>query len=441
MPPGDEQGTAQRHGRTAHRVRLLLTVLAFAAAIGPTTLRTVSTFDVPAATDATPNGMGDFRDAIYYPTAAYLAGVDPYGPGYRQFHPRQSEFPLFSPLTFLVHLPFGLLPYSWAAGLYYALQVLLIVVLARLLLGVCGIDTSWPAVFGVAALIAISRPVHVNMVLGQLGLTMMLGCLLALDSGRSKPWLAGLGLALVTIKPNYAVPLVVLMLCRRHFRAVVTGLIVSGAATAVVTTVLVARAGGLTEFVHQLLATYGSLAQHPGLASIDGAGGRFDALSIVLRFSSLPPPGSVKLVVFFGCLLLAGGAVLRLSQRPNEQGADGLSAAVICLCVLTCIYHNSYDAALLFIPAMAVAAGRNPTWRHMGNRARWALAGLLALPLLNYVSTRQVTQRLSLDGGALDFVMSINSVVIFSLFVALAGWALVLDRHGSAAISWKTPRA
>ena len=428
-PPSTAERSAFPRGPGPGRGRLWLAMLAFSLAVGPTAFRTISTFSIPGRPDVTLNGMKDFRDAVYFPTVAYLEGVNPYGPEYQQFHPEDSEFPLFTPLTFLLHLPFGLLPYSWAAALYFALQVVLIVALARLLLSACRVDASWTSGFGFAALIAISRPVHVNLYLGQLGLTMMLGCLLALHWAKPKPWLAGLGLALVTIKPNYAVPLAVLMLCRRHFRAVTLGLAVSGVATAVATTVLVMRTGGVALFASQLLSTYGSLTRHPGLESVDVASGRIDAVSILARFSSLPVPGSVKIVVACGCLLLGGIAVLGLSRRQTEQRADGLSATVVCLCLLACVYHNSYDAALLFLPALAVAAARNPVWRVVPDVARWSLASLLALPLLNYLSTRQVAYRLSLEGRLLDSVMSINSVVIFLLFVALAGWALLIGRR------------
>lgn len=419
--------------QAASRGALLLAVLAFAFAVSLTTFRTIGTFNVPGQTDGTREGMKDFRDAVYFPVVAYLAGVNPYGPDYQQFHPEQVEFPLFGPLTFLVHLPLGLLPFPWSAVCYFVIQILLLVGLAWLLLAACQREMNWAWVFVVAALIALSRPGHVNLWLGQLGLTMTLGCLLALNFAKSKPWLAGLAVALVCIKPNYALPLVVLMLCRRDFRAIAIGLTISAAGTAAVTAVLIARNGNVVTFFDQLLTSYGTLARHPGVATIDATSGRIDALSTVARFADAAPPAWFKVSMFVGCLLLAGAAVSSLSRKPTEQRADGLSAAIICLCILTCVYHNSYDAALLFIPAMAVLASSNSVWHSLASPARWLLAGLFALPLWNYISTRQVTSRLSLGDTALDWIMSLNSLVILLAFVVLACWALVPPRLGTVA--------
>ena len=66
--------------------------------------------------DAGHTAQADFRDVIYYPTRAMLAGVNPYDSrednpdSYRGRFPVGNNFPLYSPLIFVPALPFAALP-------------------------------------------------------------------------------------------------------------------------------------------------------------------------------------------------------------------------------------------------------------------------------------------------------------------------------------------
>src|SRR5581483_4704946 len=53
----------------------------------------------------------DFRTVVYYPAVAFLAGDNPYdAAAFTRTYPAPFEFPPYSPLTILLHLPFALLP-------------------------------------------------------------------------------------------------------------------------------------------------------------------------------------------------------------------------------------------------------------------------------------------------------------------------------------------
>src|SRR5438309_9314621 len=58
----------------------------------------------------------DFRDVIYYPTRAVLAGVNPYDSSenkpnsYGSRFPVGNNFPLYSPMIFVPALPLAVLP-------------------------------------------------------------------------------------------------------------------------------------------------------------------------------------------------------------------------------------------------------------------------------------------------------------------------------------------
>ena len=74
--------------------------------------RTIDRFVVPDEPAAAAWGFIDFRDAVYYPVVAFLDGTNPYDPtAYRATYPVGNIFPVYTPVTLLVHLPFGMLPF------------------------------------------------------------------------------------------------------------------------------------------------------------------------------------------------------------------------------------------------------------------------------------------------------------------------------------------
>src|SRR5258707_3349695 len=89
-------------------------------------------------------GMGDYRDAVYYPIRAVLDGVNPYNcetkqprpdgqPRYLQDprYPVLNIFPLFSPLILLVFSPFGLIAdFQSSMWVYGTFNVVLLLVYA-----------------------------------------------------------------------------------------------------------------------------------------------------------------------------------------------------------------------------------------------------------------------------------------------------------------------
>ena len=260
----------------------------------------------------------------------------------------------------------------------------------------------------------------VNLWLGQLALTMAFGSLVAIHFARSKPWLAGLGLALISIKPNYALPIFLLLLVRRDFRAVAFGVLLGGTGTVAMTLALMNNFGGVG-FLEDLVAKYGSLKAHPGIAHVELASGRIDAISILLRAAGPASPGFAKLLIGGGALALGGAAVYGLSHRRDEHSARGVSAALICLTTLACVYHNSYDALLLFLPVVASIAARASAWHDLG-RLRWPIAAMLCFPLVNYFGTLQFTSRLGIGGAGLSLVMGLNAIAIL-LALALSAIA------------------
>ncbi len=104
-------------------LRTLVAVLAFA---GVAAWLTHSTWQniTPSRQDV--GFQTDFRDAVYYPAVAFTDGVNPYDPDrYYRSYPVGQEFPLYSPVHLVVHLPLALLSLASARAAYFGLNLAL----------------------------------------------------------------------------------------------------------------------------------------------------------------------------------------------------------------------------------------------------------------------------------------------------------------------------
>src|SRR5262249_46322607 len=142
-------------------------------------------------------GLQDFRDAVYFPVVALLEGHNPYDVAdYLARYPVGRKFPLYSPITLFVHLPFGLLPQDAASVAYLVVNLLLVLVLAATSLSLTGVRTTWTATLGLATLVLVSHPGEMTLFIGQPSIYVALGVYLAFHFARTRPLVAGLGLAL-----------------------------------------------------------------------------------------------------------------------------------------------------------------------------------------------------------------------------------------------------
>src|SRR5262245_11572094 len=123
--------------------------------------------------DSIHTSQADFRDVIYYPTRAVLAGVNPYDSSednpdsYRGRFPVGNNFPVYSPLIFVPALPFAVLPLWTSVVLWWAISIGLTVTLAYAAWRLCGVVPSIAMTATLAAAILLSRPGNANIYFGQ----------------------------------------------------------------------------------------------------------------------------------------------------------------------------------------------------------------------------------------------------------------------------------
>ncbi len=369
--------------------------------------------------------LQDFRDAIYYPVVAFLAGHNPYDvQSYFGHYPVGQEFPVYTPLTLLLHLPFGLLPYELAELLYFAVAIVLTLALAYVSLAVNHVEARTDRVLLVAALILLSRPGYANLLVGQCTLQVVLGAYAALYYSSTRPWLAALGLAVATLKPTFGLPLAVLLMCRREVSVAVIGLAVAGLASAVMTAILVHNAGGVDPFIQSLAPNYAATRGSSTVAALT-SWARLDAWALVERSigQSLGIVGEIAISV--GILGVGALGVRRLSTSPAGDAARHVSNSLACLVILTCVYHQNYDLLLLSATLVALACGLPAALWTTRRWERWLLLSLLLIAFTNYAASETALRVFAITGGLRTAVVSVSSGV---LLVALVGYAALALR-------------
>jgi hypothetical protein len=383
--------------------------------------------NVPGRVEPSRWVLQDFRDAVYYPVVAFLDGHNPYDQAAQaRTYPVGQSFPPYLPLTLLAHLPFGLLPHAEAGDLYLAIVVGLTAVLAALAIGGAGLTVTAAGVLGLTALLLLSRPGHMNLLLGQVTVQVAIGTYVALRWARTRPLLAGLGLALATLKPTYGVPLAALMLLGLgEVRAVVVGVVVSAALSLVALVPLAHAAGGIVPFVSSVRGSAAAFSGE-GTSNAWSSFARIDVVALLARGLGHVPAAWME-VALEVAVMAAALVVLNRLRGDHTQPTRQLAVGLICLTILIGSYHQAYDALLLAQPGVALAAGRWGRGAVAPAALRWTILALLAVPGINYLATGTLTSELAVGDPVWLAITLMNPAAL------LAAWALHLR------VAWRAP--
>jgi len=392
---------------------------------------TASRLNVPGVPHSGNAGLQDFRDTFYYPVVSFLEGNNPYDPfSHVRIYPVGNSFPLYLPLTLVVHLPFGLLPFTTAELVYFLVTAALMPLLAYLSLRLCRLGVSIGSVFGLASLMLLSRPGEWNLFLGQCAATMAIATYAAFYFRGRRFWLGAVGVAVASLKPTFGIPLAVLLLAKRAGRTVLAGLLIAAGISTGAAAILVHNAGGLAPFWASLGASQLDFGADPQVnpATSDY---RVDAVAFVARFLGHPLGLMGEMGILIGILGVAAVCVSRL-ERVGDGAARFLSASLICVAMLTCTYHQTYDLLLLALPLTAVAMERCPVLTSGSARIHALLLASLAVPAFNYLVSDSVLSHVRPGGGWWLAVTSLNGGALIVAFGLYVGLALRVARLGAA---------
>ena len=376
-------------------------------------------------------GYRDFHNAIYFPVRALITGVNPYSAEYQNYHPDGLGFPPFAPSSVLLHAPLGFLTVGAAEVAYLIINICLLIFICWFSVR----KTSYPyavgAIFLMAALMVISRPGLLNFFGLQMTLLLIVGTLLALEYSESNPVLSGFGLLLACCKPTYVIPLGIMMLFRRNFSAFAIGVLLCAMANAGAVWMIASQNGGVENFVEDVDGVYSSALSDPvETPKVRTSWSRLDAYSVVARWLDVSDIENLNFMIPMG--VLAVGAMIALMEiDPNHRtGVNSRTGLLAILVMLTSIYHQPYDALVLWIPLAAFFLGDLKVIEGFSSLSRFLLVMLLMIPMVNFVSTKLFLDRMGIEDGA----SSIPPVRGWEQFLHVWPWKLAVTFNGIALV-------
>lgn len=357
-------------------------------------------------------GMVDFKNGGYLPALAFRNGVNPYSEEICERYPKDRPTPPYSPVVFVIHLPFTAMSFDVACVVYFVLNVALYGVLAYWSLTMSRSRFFWAGWLTIFGLIVFSRPGHISLYNGYFTPILALGTLAAVHFGKSNPVISGVGLLLTSCKPTFVIPLVILMVCRKNYRAVATGLALSAVfgAAGLMWLASFSSLGEVIAGVRQGQAAH--LADEFEIPANTWT--RIDLTGATAKVMEWDPGNGVYFGVMLVLLVVPCIAVWRIADDESNSGATGLSAMIVLLAMLVTIYHHAYDGLLLVVPWVGVTFFGSRVCGELSRGQRWALTFLLGVPAINYVATLRVREMLGVGNQDIVWhgVTSINPVCL-----------------------------
>ncbi len=406
------------------------------------------------------NGMIDFHNGVYYPALSWRQGVSPYGTDYVARYPVARQLPAMSPLVLLVHTPLTWLPLHAGEVVYFVAMLAMVVAIGLLTSRDLGIDSPW-ACLPIVALVLFSRGGHITLYNGYFTFEMVLASLLTLYWSDRRPWLAAVALAYVSCKPNYFLPLLVLVVARGNLWLALRGFVIAGVAAVLGFAKLYALTpSGIAALLADLRGAQDTHMAEPMELPIE-SWTRVDLMAVVSKATGVNfdgPPLLVAMVIILAipCYLLwrqqqprsmvvsaerlerkshAPGGHARLS-RASIGHITGIAACVTLASLVVSVYHHAYDTLLLVPPLVGlvhmittsnVPAACSP--RAVPQRAfrpiAMTAAILLLWPQVNLLSTSSVLERIDSNRWIYQIITSSNAVAIS---VALALLCVLLAK-------------
>lgn len=407
---------ADSHAVSHHPgLRLTIGVLLFSLGLGLALARLAPLHEVGGLRIGAHFAMVDFREVIYYPTRAFLDGLNPFDSSrYLELYRVPVPVSPYAPALFLLFAPFGLLPLGVSSVAYFVLNIALTLVLAWTALRLSGKPPALSAVFGVSGVLLLSRPGHWNLLSGQVTIIIVLATYVALIFTRRAPWLAGTGLTLALLKPSFGFPLVPLLLARGGTRAVAWGFGLTAALNIPVLMVLVRREGGLAPFIASVVQGIHLWGSHPETDSLQSVW-RIDLTATTSRLLDYPLGVTGAFLVSAAVLLPV--MVLQREIRPAQDSENQqLFIALVCCAMLLSLFHQTYDLLLLALPA--VVLGRTLLKSKNASRTQVMQAGAFAFFSLNYLATQSALTAVNLSPGNRGAVVAANGLVLSALFIS-----------------------
>ena len=415
----------QRHRPAA----IAALVLLMACILGATAYRIYSNYSHPGTSfDWTNRGFSDFHNGTFFPTQAFVDGKSPYSTIVAEEYNMARATPPYSPVLFLIHAPFAFFPLEISRVIFFFFNFLWIAAIAYCSLSMSNQKFRWFDFLAITNLLLISRPGHITMFSGYFTAEIVFGCFLALHYAKTRPALSGIGLVLASIKPNFVIPLVLLLVFRKNFHALIVGCFFC-AASAGIGLGWLSYHNGLQQVVNDVRDGQEALHIDPTEMPVN-TWTRVDLLGMYAKITDWAPDDKIYLAGMLVIVSLVGLVLWRASDRETNSGATGLTGFIAILTLLLSLYHHSYDCLLLAVPAVGVLFFGRTTLPDVPTFSRYAVAILTMIPIVNYTSTKSAMGLMSLK--PLSFwwqaVTLVNGACLLAALAILLFHALNLKR-------------
>lgn len=289
----------------------------------------------------------DFRDLIVHPGRFLAAGGNPYNHvTYLTAYPQSMEFDPYAPAWLNLSFLLGSLPAPTGAAIYLALTAVVAalwaVVMARWAFPrhvalVAGLFWAWMQVWTTG----IGAQESGSALFAATGWVLAVAVLRA-PKGVVPAWAGPLGIVLACLKPQFGLPLIVVVLALGGLRLVVRGLVALTVLSLPPLIACVVAEGGIGGFARAIL----SVAAHAG--SVDAPTGlsspvqsRIDLAGVLARSTGIILPTSAQLALL---------AVMTVIVIVACRTAPGSAVSVGVGYTLLGIVHSAYDLVLVAAP-------------------------------------------------------------------------------------------
>ena len=377
-------------------------------------------------------GQLDFHNGAYFPSKAFRDGINPYSVEASDKYLMARAAPPYSPVVFILHLPYTYLSITQADIAYFVTNVFLIGLIAWCCVSMTGKPIHWSWWIWCWGFLVFSRPGHVTLYTGYFTALMVVGCFITIHFADRYPKLSGLGMVLASLKPTYIIPLIILMLCRRNFKATLYGFVFCSIGAGIGLGWMVSHSSlqAVVDGVKEGQAAFDADSTEIPINTWT----RIDTLGVVSKFMHWRPDNKFYFVAMMIALIIPGVAIWKVSKYESNRGAAGLSSMILVLALLITIYHHSYDCLLVSLACFAVVVGGRKVCSDLKTIECWVLGLLLVVPAINYFSTMRFRDLLGLENVSLawNVVTSVNGVCLLLALLILLGAAVRVIRNGKA---------
>lgn len=288
--------------------------------------------------------MTDFRDTAFLPVRALAAGVNPYDMGrYQAMFPYAQEFNAYAPWWLSVCEVFRWLSWDDAALLgstALASATALLAVWSGRWIRMCVGDVRWGIALAPMMLCFVWfwRPTTLGHGLGNPGAVVALAAAgVLLSAGES--WVGAALLAVAWLKPQFGLPLVLVLVLRRQWRTALGGTMLAGALSLPAVVRLSQVSGGFLPWVQQVLASTAEVAARTESEPLEG---RIDLVGMLSR-SGIAVPTAAAVVVALALL----GLGIWADHAATARGLTWQGKLLLGGFLLIATPHLHYDMALL----------------------------------------------------------------------------------------------